>query len=99
MNMTTPSALRRTACATCLWIIAACGHEVTVGRYPTDADVEDDAHAGMGGTGGTGGSGGSAGHDECAELEPVCGSNGMTYMNGCLALRAGVRIAHRGVCP
>jgi len=69
-----------------------------VGRYPGDATT--DSAAGTGGSGGTSadGGGGTGGHDECAENEPVCGVDRMTYMNRCLADRAGVGIDHIGAC-
>lgn len=88
------------------WIFAlmiaglACGHDVMIGRYPGDASSDSDMQdTGGGGASGEGGEGGSGGHDECAEDEPVCGTDNMTYMNSCLALRAGVFISRRGPCP
>lgn len=83
-----------------LMLGGACGRSVEVGRYPADANRDDASDSGgHGGDGGSGGSGGSGGHDECAEIEPVCGRDGMTYMNACLAILAGVSIDHRGPCP
>eukprot|EP01080_Neovahlkampfia_damariscottae_P004713 gene4713-8297_t len=33
------------------------------------------------------------------EINPVCGSNGVTYQNACLAACAGVTVVSQGVCP
>jgi hypothetical protein len=35
---------------------------------------------------------------ECGELDPVCGTDAMTYSNTCKAVQAGVQVAHRGAC-
>ena len=36
--------------------------------------------------------------NDCGSYRPVCGSNGITYNNACLCLRAHVRVVSRTVC-
>ena len=37
---------------------------------------------------------------KCPKIfSPVCGANGVTYLNACAANRAGVMIISQGVCP
>lgn len=88
-----------TALLASTWLIltGACSRDVTIGRYPADATI-DSSTGGRDGAFVDSGGGGSAGHDECAEVEPVCGTDHVTYMNTCLALRANVAVDYRGAC-
>lgn len=93
----------------CLLMLAACDAEpaVVVGKARTAAQNR----AGAGGSrdrdtghddGEHAGDDGRADDDfvthECTEDDPVCGVDGVTYMNRCQATLAGVEVARRGSC-
>ena len=64
---------------------------VNLGRVPTVAGMSAPAA----------GSGGTPIHDEtleCHEVDPICGTDNVTYDNFCLLLRAGVGFAKFGPC-